>query len=99
MSTVAPVTKLSRPGVTGSAAVKDVTTPSQAAPSEQPSIIIVEVIGYGCGDGGNVPAPDEKKRKGAEKQSYNTHSAIQYLGAGPKTSEQKKRLLEQAGIQ
>ena len=46
-----------------SAAVQDAAAPPQQAPSEQPSIIIVEIIGYGGGDGDGVPEDEEKKRK------------------------------------
>jgi Filamentous haemagglutinin family outer membrane protein len=64
---------------TAGAAVKDAAAaPAQSGAGDQPSIIIVEVIGYGGGDG----EEEEKKRTRGERHSYDMDSPFQVIGAG-----------------
>jgi filamentous hemagglutinin len=46
----------------------------------RPSIIIVEVLGYGGGDDSPPPQQPDDKRRRSERQDPN--SAVQVLGAG-----------------
>ena len=82
---------------TSAGAVSDAAAGAgQQAPSEQPSIIIVEIIGYGGGDGEpDTPAKKERKDK-PEKQSYNPNSAVLYAGAGALSDEQRSKILGSA---
>lgn len=51
----------------GSAAIKDSAAAPARQANEQPAIIIVEVIGYGGGDGNSEPSPEEKRSKGGQR--------------------------------
>ncbi len=78
---------LSEASNTAGAAAKQAEVPPQRA-NDQPSVIIVEVLGYGGGDGG-----DEPKRRGNDKQSqYDPNSAFQLIGDGQLNAEQLKKL-------
>ena len=68
-------------------AVKDAT---KQAPSERPSVIIVEVLGYG-GGGGEEEAPrrdEEGRRRREGDRTYNINSPYQVLGLGALTDDQ-----------
>ena len=84
------------------AAAQAAKQPQQSrSQQELPSIITVEVLGYGGGGSGGGEAPprrDDERRKGGDQQGYNPNSAVQYVGAGPLTDEQRTRLAEEGRL-
>jgi Filamentous haemagglutinin family outer membrane protein len=62
-------------------------TPAAAKPADRPSVIIVEVIGYGGGDGTKTPpangtddGTDKKKRPADDRQGYDLNGNVRVLG-------------------
>ncbi|WP_324614995.1 filamentous haemagglutinin family protein [Hyphomicrobium album] len=76
------------------AAAQEAAAPQAGQPTEQPSIIIVEVIGYGGGDGSPVPTHKQQPREKKDQRSYNSNSAFQIVGAGSLSDEQRQQLTE-----
>jgi hypothetical protein len=76
-------------------AVKDVT---QSRTSEQPSVIIVEVLGFGGGDGSSNRQEEDESRAPRDRRSYNPNSAVQYVGAGSLNGEQRRQLIEEGRL-
>lgn len=62
----------------------------QAAPpppqsNAQPSVILVEILGYGGGDSEPSEQSPEPQRKRRDRQTYNENSAFQVIGLGDST--------------
>jgi hypothetical protein len=77
------------------AAAQQATTPQQGPGNAQPSIIIVEVLGFGGGDGsGSRPAQRDERRGTSGKQSYDPDSSVQVIGNGELTRTQRDQLTE-----
>ena len=77
------------------AANQQTATPTQSA-NAQPSVIIVEVLGYGGGE--ERPQQDRQKedeqRKRTEQRAYDPNSAFRAVGNGRLTEEQRSKLTE-----
>jgi filamentous hemagglutinin family protein len=70
--------------------------PPQTAPNEQPSIIIVEVLGFGGGNGDGSPESEEELRRRTKgQQTYDPNGMFRVLGNGEFTGEQTRDLTEE----
>ena len=77
------------------AASDEASKPAQNSASAQPSVIIVEVIGFGGGDGEPDDEEERRRRTQGQKQgSYNPKSRLQVIGLGELSDAQKLQLTE-----
>ncbi len=78
------------------AATQQASAPA-ANTSANPSVIIVEVVGYGGGDGSTPEAPPAEVYTIKKRQSYNYNSALQVTGLGEANSDEQKRFTGRPG--
>ncbi|WP_249123603.1 MULTISPECIES: filamentous haemagglutinin family protein [unclassified Bradyrhizobium] len=90
-----PVGALTTASNTAGAAQQATAAPPPSN-TDRPSIIMVEVMGYGGGDGASQPDVDTpRRRNGSEQQSYDPGSAFQLIGNGRLSEAQQGRLTDE----
>src|SRR5262249_8623047 len=81
-----PVAALSSANNTAGAAAKAAEPAAQSSNNDRPSVIIVEVLGYGGAEGRDEDKPKKDDRQGLIDQPaqlpYNDRSAVQIAGYG-----------------
>jgi hypothetical protein len=78
------------------AAAKTSEAPSDTTKSsDQPSIIIVEFLGFGGGDSDLPAESDQARQRRDSSQIQDPHSRVQVLGAGEMTETQRRDLVDE----
>ncbi len=78
---------------TAGAAAQQAGLPKQGSGNAQPSIIIVEVLGFGGGSGEEKPDSEQQRNRGKQSRlNYDSDSTVRVLGNGPISSEQTNAL-------
>ena len=76
------------------AAASQQTAAPQASANSTPSVIIVEVLGYGGGEAPKPSGEDEDRRSQRSQRSYNHDSAFQVVGVGELNEAELRALSE-----
>ncbi|KZD23820.1 filamentous haemagglutinin family protein [Tardiphaga robiniae] len=107
--TTAGIPIVQAPNVTGLSAASNANTatqqtavPGQGSGNSQPSVIIVEVLGYGGGDQQSPPRPDpeeERRRNQTQNTTQDPRSRYQIVGGGAATEEEAQRMAEERRVQ
>ena len=80
---------------TAGAAAQQAAAPTQNTATAQPSIIIVEVLGFGGGSGETPENGDaDRSRRNPDQRSYDPNSRLQVIGLGQLSAEQKQQLAD-----
>src|SRR5262249_40366208 len=79
------------------AAEQQTAAPNQGSGNERPSVIIVELLGFGGGDGGldRDSSDEDQRRRRSDRESYDPNSAVRMLGNGNVSDEQRRRLTKE----
>ncbi len=81
---------------TAGAAAQQASGPKQGSGNAQPSIIIVEVLGFGGGDGESKGRDtEEESRRSKDRRSYNPADPIKIVGYGALTSADTQNLTDE----
>jgi hypothetical protein len=75
---------------TAGSETKAIEQPASPGKGDQPSIIIVEFLGFGGGDGD----PEQKRNPEPERHSQDPSSPVQVIGGGVLTPEQQELLTD-----
>ncbi len=76
------------------AATQQTTAPNQGNGNERPSVIIVEVLGYGGDGGGDNPGVDDEQRR-RRGEGQDPRSRVQILDVGEITTTERRVLADE----